>query len=182
MGNLFVRVLIAFVVLVLIVMGIGMLLPRDYEVVAETTIDAPPDAVFPWIVDLKQWQHWSMFSPERIEGLKIEYGPQSSGEGAVQSWTEPRGRGKLWIESVEAPTRIEYQMEFLNFPRMESQIELTSVDGNTKVRWTSHGSLPSGPFYGFFGQYFANGMKFEYDQALRRLKEQVEAVQPKSVP
>ncbi len=182
MGNLFVRVLLAFVVLLLVVMGIGMLLPRDYEVVAETSIDAPPDAVFPWIVDLKQWQHWSMWSPERIEGLKIEYGPTSSGEGAVQSWTEGRGRGKLWITSADAPAHLEYQMEFLNFPRMDSQMELTPVEGGTHIRWTSRGSLPSGPFYGFFGQYFTNGMKFEYEQALRRLKEQVEAIQPDELP
>jgi len=44
----------------------------------------------------------------------------------------------------------------------------------TKVVWSSSGTLPGGPFYGFFSPFFATGMQHQYDGSLVRLKELVE--------
>ena len=48
---------------------------------------------------------------------------------------------------------------------------MLTPDGNsTNVVWTSVGTLPSGPFYGWFGITFGDSLAVEYKKALDRLK------------
>jgi hypothetical protein len=130
--------------------------------------------VFPYINELQNWQQWSNFSEERIDGLKITYGSTTAGENASQKWEDVRGSGKLWITKSTANQMIQYDMNFAEFPTMNSTIELEKNGDQTTVVWQSTGSLPSGPFYGFFAMLFPGQMNYEYQQSLIRLKEAVE--------
>ena len=177
MSNLLLRIAIALGLLVGIVALIGSLLPRDYAFESRVEVAAPPEDVFPWLNNLDQWQNWSMWRRDRIEGLSVQTGPKKEGVGAVQTWSEPRGRGKLWITASEPDRRVEYKLDFENFPTMDSTIQLVPSGQGTTVIWTSRGKLPSGPFYGYFGSIFGDGMKYEYDQALQELKKQIESIE-----
>jgi len=106
--------------------------------------------------------------------LSIEYSGADSGVGAVQTWTDPRGDGKLWITRSEPFQGIDYQVIFGNFPEMDSRIELSAQGPSTQVTWSSKGSLPGGPFYGFFGTFFSTHMKDQYNRSLEKLKTVVE--------
>jgi hypothetical protein len=57
MRGIFIRVVAAAAVLVLIFLGIGMVLPRNYDVQAEITIEAPPETIFPMINQLPNGEH-----------------------------------------------------------------------------------------------------------------------------
>ena len=172
MRSIFIRVLAVFAALVLILAVIGTFLPRGYSVRAEVNIAAPDKIVFGLINELQQWERWSPWSPERIQDLKVTYGTPNMGSGASQSWTEPRGNGKLWITDSEPVNRVAYQMKFGDFPEMSSKFEIDAIDpSHCKVIWISNGELPGGPFYGYLGFIFESGMQFEYDQGLARLKE-----------
>ena len=168
-------------VLVGIVAVIGSLLPRSYDFEATATIDAPAASVFEQVNTIKAWQNWSQWSPQQVPGLEVEYSGTEAGVGAAQKWTEPRGDGKLWITESVPDQKVSYQLEFAGFPEMTSSIDLSPVgddsseDPKTRVEWSSRGSLPGGPFYGFFSPFFATGMKNEYDTSLERLKGLVEA-------
>ena len=91
------------------------LLPRDYEIQTSIDIDAPVAKVFPHVNQLDRWQDWSPWSPKTIPDLEIEYSEQKSGKGAVQSWKDPRGEGKLWIVSADVNKQVDYKMRFANF-------------------------------------------------------------------
>ena len=94
-----------------------------------------------------------------------------------RSWTDRRGDGKLWITDSTANELVAFEMDFANFPRMSSRIELESSQpaGQTMVTWSSSGRLPAGPFYGYFGSFFSTQMRHEYEKSLAKLKQVVES-------
>ena len=130
--------------------------------------------VFDMMNSLPNWQQWSNFSKERVEGLVIEYSSTKSGEGAVQKWEDARGKGKMWITQSQPHSKIEYDLKFDGFPTMKSTIEIEESGQTTTVVWSSSGKLPGGPFYGYFALLFPGQMQYEYQQSLKRLKELVE--------
>ena len=174
MLNLLIRILLAALVLVGVLALIGSFLPRGYEFQTELTIKAKPATIFPMVNTPRNWQKWSMWSPEKVVGLKVEYRGNESGVGAEQFWTEIRGAGKMWITASQPERSIEYKMVFANFPQMNSTILLEPNGDSTDVKWKSSGRLPSGPFYGYFAWLFGSQMKYQYQTALENLSEFVE--------
>lgn len=145
---------------------IGALLPRSYDFVVKETISASPQRVYQQIETLPQWQSWSQWSIDNETVKSLEY----SDDELSQTWTDDRGTGSLWITSREPAQRVEYTMEFANFPEMQSTIDLKDLgDGKTEVTWHSVGQLPSGPFYGYFSPFFATGMRSHYQYGLKKL-------------
>lgn len=167
--NIGLRVFGAATVLVLLFLLIGMLLPHAYQTSAEVVIDAPPAKIFSYLNRLDRWPEWSQWATDKDSMFSVDYGPQVEGVGAVQTWKEPRGTGKLWITRSDPDRRLEYVVEFGNFPRMTSRLELEPTESGTRLRWSSEGRLPSGPFYGWLRMAFVNGMKSQYQQALIKL-------------
>ena len=169
-GRFLMRLLAAITCVILIVASIGYFLPRDFELEASIRIETKPELVFSKINSLPNWQFFSTFNEQKIEGLKITYGEQAEGVGAVQKWTDARGSGKMWITESKASESIKYDLQFGDFPVMKSQISLTETDSGTDVLWKSRGSLPSGPFYGFFAPFFSGQLDHEYGLCLQQLK------------
>ena len=185
MAKYYFRLALLILGIVAIFWVIGSLLPRSYSFQSEIEIASTPDVVFGEVNSLKKWQSWSrQWNPETIESLTIDYNGQDSGVGAAQTWEDIRGSGKLWITESEQNKKVAYDMEFGNFPRMKSQIEFfpagSSDKPGTKVKWSSQGKLPSGPFYGFFGSFFSGQMQNEYDKSLEKLKQNIEAMKSRS--
>jgi len=179
MLRLFLRVLLAFLALVGVFLLIGALLPRGYNIESSVVIEAPPSEVFPWVNRLQKWEAWSPISESRIDGLSAGYSGTPEGEGAIQTWTESRGSGKMWIENSEPQKLIQYKWRFDGFPDLEGTFEFKQVDSDENqpqclVTWKSVGSLPAGPFYGYFGLIFNSAMTAEYQKSLDRLKQEIE--------
>ena len=166
-----VAILVSFALLIAIV---GSFLPRDYSFETTRDIKAKPEEIFAMINQLPNWKLWSNWNPERVPDLKIQYGEIKQGEGAVQTWTDSRGSGKLWIVESTPNQSLVYRLKFGQFPEMSSRIELKNNGDNTKVTWSSDGKLPDGPFYGYFAMIFPTQMRYEYEHNLQRLAEVVE--------
>ncbi|MEM7784516.1 MAG: hypothetical protein AAF623_14295, partial [Planctomycetota bacterium] len=89
---------------------IGSLLPRGYDFETEIDIVGPPEIIFPKLNTLKQWSTWSkQWNPKEIDSLQISYNDQPAGVGAGQTWSDIRGRGKLWITKSQPNDLIEYE-------------------------------------------------------------------------
>lgn len=168
MKTIFVRLIAVVLLFIGLVWLIGFLLPRDYSIRSTIDIAAPPERVFPMINELAQWENWSPWSEQA--GLDVQYSGESSGVGSMQTWSDPRGDGKLWISDSQLNQRVIYKMRSGGFPEMENTIQLKPTDDGTNVTWTSEGKLPSGAFYGYFARLFAPGMQAEYDRGLAKLK------------
>ena len=123
-----------------------------------------------WSTGWRYGQQWSTWNEERVEGLKIVYGEKRAGVGGVQTWTDARGSGKMWITKSEYPSRLEYSLKFGEFPKMLSQMKLEAEEGQTHLTWSSQGRLPGGAFYGFSALVFPAQMTYQYEQSLEQLK------------
>ena len=167
--NIGLRVCGAFAALIFLFWLIGLLLPHGYQTTAEVVVEAPAEKIFPYLNRLDQWPAWSQWQTGKDSLFRVVYGPMIEGVGAVQTWQEPRGRGKLWITGSELNRSLDYVVEFGEFPRMESRFVLTPEGSKTRVSWTSSGRLPGGAFYGWLRLAFVNGMRDQYQQALVKL-------------
>lgn len=168
------RLLGVIAVFVLIVLLIGTLIPRDYDASTHVVIKAPPEVIFPELNTIKRWSNWSMWSEHVTEGLTVSYDGPAAGVGSIQKWVEPRGTGVLEITESVLNEKVEFVSEFSNFPAMENIIRLSPQSNGTKVTWQSTGSLPSGPFYGWFGMTINDSLEMEFRKALNKLKVQSE--------
>ena len=182
MAKYYFRLILLFASVIGFFAIIGSLLPRGYSFSTEATIAATPAEIFPEINSPRNWKNWSrQWNPTEIEGLEIQYNEEEQGVGAAQSWTDIRGKGKLWITQSKPNESITYEMEFAGFPKMTSTIELVadpnsqeSDQSQTTVRWSSEGRLPGGPFYGYFGSFFSGQMRTQYEMSLEKLKSNLE--------
>lgn len=153
---------------------IGSLLLRDYQFETVATVNGTPTEVFAQVNELRNWPRWTSYSPDVNSGINLQYGERTAGIGANLVWTDLRGRGELKIEESEYEQKIVYQVLFGRFPPMTSTITLAPHEQGTQVTWSSRGRLPGGPFYGWFGMYFANGLQADYRQSLLRLSQVLE--------
>jgi len=173
MGKIFLRILLATVILIGIAAVVGLFLPRDYSVRVTQTIDAPLDRVFAEVNSTERWTGWSPWSPDRVDGMTVNYSGPDSGEGATFEWEDPRPDnrfdGRLQITKSVGNERIEYTAMLGQIP-MDGFFEFKDVDGKTEVSWIAAGELPSGSAYGLLTIYYEGFLETELQGSLGRIK------------
>jgi uncharacterized membrane protein len=171
MARVFVRLVLLVVALVCVLAILGSLLPRGFTIEQQVDVAAPVDVVFAKVNDLNQWRHWSPWRAEILGAEAIQIGEPFAGSGAKMQWQDPRGTGKLWFTECEANRRIAYEFAFGGFREMRGDFRFARLNEGVQVRWTCRGSLPGGPFYGFFGFLFRGEMERQFQASLQRLKQ-----------
>ena len=166
------RLFLLIGVVLLVIAAIGSFLPHGFEVAASTKIDGSPADIYRHVETLPAWQQWmASWSPDAdIPISQFEY----DSDGLTQTWTEPRGSGRIWITDREPDQKVVWHTTFGRFPENESFIVLKPVGDQTEVSWTSAGQLPGGPFYGFFRSVYVAGTTAQFERDLSRLKAMVE--------
>ena len=157
-------------IFICIIAAIGYALPRSYDFEVAQTIEADPQTVFEKIDKFPDWQPWSRWNGESpvIELLKY------SDDGDTMEWTDVRGKGVMKIIETDLGKMVRVSSHYGQFPEMISTLQVSNETGFTVVVWRSVGSLPSGPFYGYFSPFFPNNMRAQYANSLRKLKLQCE--------
>src|ERR1700682_1066280 len=96
---MFKKIAIVVVVLLAAVLGIAMTKPDSFNVRRTANIKAPPEKIFPLIIDLHSWSSWSPWEKldptmkRAYSGSATGLGPSMSGKGAERS---ARGAWRLW--------------------------------------------------------------------------------------
>src|ERR1043165_1624149 len=111
---------IALIILAVIAVGIiGILAyaatrPDDFRVQRSATIKAPPEKIFPFINDFKQWGAWSPY--EKLDpAMKRTYGATTAGKGATYAWEGNGnvGSGSMEILNAPAPSQVTIKLDFM---------------------------------------------------------------------
>lgn len=170
------KIAIALVAIVLVLLGVGLVLPSKWHVDRSASVNASPEAIYPWVADLKKWPEWSPWNAAMDPTMKTTYEGAEMGVGAVSKWTgEKAGTGSLKITSADPRTGITYDLEFDNSYQMKGAMKFEPAGAATKVAWTDDGDMGMN----IPGRYMALMMNSmvgkDFEKGLAGLKSKVES-------
>lgn len=165
--------LIAFVVLFVVV---GFILPSDFHVQRQITINAPADKVYPYVVNLTQWQKWGVWF-NRDPNMQITYSGPEGFVGHKSSWiSDSEGSGEMTVTEMTPNEKLVYT---LFFPEIDmgstGEITLLETNGTTKVIWADYGDVGSNPINHYFAVLMDSMVGPDFKAGLINLKALVEA-------
>src|SRR6202158_3967639 len=136
---------IVVVVLLAAVLGFAMTKPDSFSVQRTANIKAPPEKIFPLIIDLHSWSswaHWEKLDPT----MKRTHSGAASGVGAVYEWegNAKVGTGRMEIVDATPPSKVAIKLDFLKPIEGHNIAEFTlePQGDSTNVTWSMHGPAP----------------------------------------
>jgi hypothetical protein len=173
------KLVIALIVLIVVLAGIGAMLPSTYRVERSATIAAPAEVVFDQVNTLKKNEAWSPWM-KNDPTVKISYSGPEAGVGAVSSWTsEHSGNGSQTIkESVPGQSLTTY-LDFGKMGNANGIWTFSQTGEATKVTQAMVGDAGKNPFKHLMnlamdkmlGKYFEQGLASLKDVSEKRAAE-----------
>lgn len=118
--------------------------PSDFRVQRTASIKAPPEKIFPFINDFRQWPVWSPF--EKVDpDMKRTYGASAAGPGATYAWDGDKNIGAGSMTMVDSsPQKVIIKLDFMRPFEAHNVAEFTLVPAgdSTNVTWSMHGPVP----------------------------------------
>jgi len=116
--------------------------PADFRISREKTLAAPPEVVYPFLVDFHKWPDWSPW--EKLDpAMKREVSGSPSGPGAVYHWSgnDKVGEGQMTITDARSPQNVTIKLEFIKpfAATITTQFDLSPSGNGTHVIWTMSG-------------------------------------------
>lgn len=174
---MFKKIAIPLIFAVLLAFGVGLALPRTWRVEQHIVIDAPPELIYRYLVDLRRWQDWSVWTRAMDPLVRNTYEGPPDGLGAKWLWLGPKmGRGRMEIVACDPRLGLELdeaiESEVVNG---HASLSFSHDDSGTRVTWVDEGLLPLG-MGGFFRSSVEELLAANFSRSLRNLKRVVEAL------
>ncbi len=162
------------VVLVGVLAIAGLFLDPAWEVSRSVVIEAPADAIHPWIADLRRWPAWSPFEAEDPDMVSVHTGAER-GVGARRDWTsEIVGNGWMEITAADPARGVWFDLQMQDMPAFKGIFQYEPADGGTRVSWTDRGDMGGNVIFRWFGIAMDTMLGPKFEQGLATLKQQVE--------
>ncbi len=156
--------------------GIGYLLPDSAHVERTARIDAPPEAVFPYVNNLKRFAEWSPWAAKDPDMEQTFQGPDA-GVGAQLYWQSDDpdvGSGSSLIVESNPPERVVNRLELPDLSNATYYFEISETDDGSRVTWGFDTEFRGNLIGRFFGLMLDRWVGAEYERGLDDLKELVE--------
>jgi hypothetical protein len=149
-------------------------LRRRPRVERRITILAPPEAIFPYLNDLRNWPLWTAWN--RREKIDYEYGATAIGDGAEQHWASRRVSGVLRILKSDRDERLDYELIMGDGAyELVGRIELHPDGVCTRLVWKCAWDLAKNPYRRYFDLAMRWMVQHDFAAGLENLKALVEA-------
>lgn len=163
---------VVLLVLLIIAAVVGFLLPHDYRVEESVVINAKPSKIHELVGDLRRWDDWTPWK-EMDPTVKVEFGAETKGVGASQTWTGKDGTGFLKFTASDEDKGIEYEMKLDEMPA-NGAIRYERVGDGTKVTWSMSGDMDMPVIGGYFALLAPRLIGGSFEKGLEKLKAQAE--------
>jgi hypothetical protein len=100
--------------------------PDSFRIERSTSINAPPEKIFPLINGFHPWEAWSPW--EKIDpAVKRSYSGADSGKGAVYAWQGNKdiGQGRMEIVESTPSSNVTIKIDFIQPFEAHNTIEFT---------------------------------------------------------
>lgn len=175
----FKRVFLTLIVLVIALVCISFLLPGKAEVSRNIAIDAPAEAIFPYVNSMQETEHWSPWLSRDPE-TKLSYSGPDTGVGNMLSWSSENpevGTGtQTIIESVDNQS-VKTALDFGAMGIAKATFTLQPDGSATKVTWGFVTDLGLNPMARWMGLMMDKWVGADYERGLQNLKTLVESKQ-----
>ncbi|WP_416308019.1 SRPBCC family protein [Neptunicella sp. SCSIO 80796] len=170
------RVLITIMVLMVVVLGIGFMLPAEFKVERQIDIDASPAQVYNHIADLRQWRNWGVWY-QRDLAMQVSYQGAESGPGMKALWqSKQEGNGEMTVIAADQNKRLVYTLYFADFDMGSTgEMKLIENDGKTTVLWQDYGDVGNNPLNHYFVLMMDDFVGPDFETSLLNLKTLVES-------
>ena len=138
-------VLIGVAAVIGLVLVVAATRPSTMDVRRSTSIQAPPDRIYPLIEDFHNWGSWSPW--EKLDpAMKKTFSGATRGRGAIYEWdgNNKVGAGRMEITETTAPSRITVRLDFIRPMRNEGTTLFTiePSGASSTVAWRMTGPVP----------------------------------------
>jgi uncharacterized protein YndB with AHSA1/START domain len=163
--------LVAIGTLMLLIVGVGLILPSQFEVQRSVDINAAPEKVYDLVVDTRQWKNWTVWN-RRDPNMRIVYSGPPFGMGAKWAWeSKTEGRGAMEFTRVEPNRRVEYRLHFPEFNMTSTGALILEPAGKgTRITWTNVGDTGSNPLKHYLSAMMDRMVGPDFEQGLANLK------------
>ncbi len=170
------KVFIGIASILVFAIVVGFLLPADYRVERSIVIDAPPQAIYPSVVNLKQWPKWGVWF-KRDPNMAIVYGGPDRAIGMSTEWqSETQGNGQMKITALEHNKKVTYNLYFPEFEMGSvGEVQLIEIDRGTRVVWSDTGEVGLNPMDRYFALMMDSFIGPDFEAGLENLKVIVES-------
>ena len=166
--------------LVAVLVGVGLVLPRQWHVERSVVIDAAPEHIHPLVEDLRTWASWAREPDPTVQDT---YGGAASGVGAWWAWSGPKmGHGKMTITRSDVASGVWFD-EAIETEEVNAHGSLTWTreGGGTRVTWVDEGQLPP-VMGGYFVGLVNDSLGAHFEHALMNLKTAARERREESAP
>lgn len=172
--KLVLKILAGLAVVILLLVVVAFLFPRQYRIERSLVMKAKPEVVVPQFADLRAWKNWSAWH-ERDPNMKLSYSAQTTGVGAWSAWdSKKEGNGKMTI-TKQAANRVDYNLEFIDVGMTSlGTMEVSPVPEGVRVIWSTTGDLGMNPVNRWFGLFLDKLIGTDFERGLANLKKLVE--------
>jgi hypothetical protein len=138
---------IAAVVIVLFVVTVLVLAagkPDTFRVQRQTTVQAPPEKIFPLINDYKNWGAWSPYE-NKDPAMKRSFSGPATGKGAAYAWEGKQvGTGDMLITESVPSSVVRIDLNFSKPFETHNKVvfSIQPQAGGSVVSWEMAGPAP----------------------------------------
>jgi len=158
-----------------LVVIVGLMLPSAWHVEQSIVIDSPNGTVLPFVLDLKHWQDWTVWTEKQDPSMRREFSGPAIGAGSTMSWKgDKMGVGKLIVTNANQDG-IAYDLFFDNSTHAtKGNIKIVPEGAKTNVTWTDEGDFGLNIFGRFIIPMIKKNVGHDFEQGLANLKTKVE--------
>lgn len=176
-------ILYILVFLALLVLA-GFLFPREVALERSVYIAKPPQAVFPYVNNSRNFNSWSPWY-QLDPNTKYEYSGPDEGVGAMMSWSSDNpnvGSGSQTITASEPYSLVRTELDFGEQGDATAEFRLQPQGSGTNVTWQFSTDMGGGPIARWMGLLVKKMVGESYEQGLDKLKNLVESEAPAPAP
>ena len=165
------RGLLGLVGLLVLLAGIGLLLPAEFRVERSVQIAAPAERVYALVAAPREWKRWSVWN-QRDPAMQVSYGGAESGAGARWSWqSASEGNGEMEFTAAEPNSQISYKLHFADVGMTSTGLLRIEPRANgVRVHWSNEGTMGANPLHRWFAQFMDRLVGPDFEAGLANLK------------
>lgn len=171
-------ILYILIFLVLLVLA-GFLFPREITLERSVYISKPPEAVFPYLNNFRNfnsWSPWYQMDPD----TNYSYSGPEEGVGAMMSWRSDNpsvGNGSQTITASQPYSLVHTELDFGEQGKANAEFRLRPQGSGTNVTWWFNTDMGAGPIARWMGLAVKQMVGKSYETGLNKLKEVVESAE-----